>query len=839
MSSNPSGSNKASDGAENVSPSVVPQRKAVRYVLPLNTIVGGSYQITKPLGHGGMGEVYLARHTKLDIFRAIKILLPRIAAKDPVFATRFMREARLAIQIQHPNIINVMDADYDSNLNIYYIVMEYVDGGTVRNMIRKNGPYQEREALTIIRSVVTALEEAEKRNIVHRDIKPDNIMLTKNNEVKLADLGIAKSVSEHGDTNVTMPEVLIGTPAYVAPEQAKDPQHVDSRADIYSLGVTLYEMLTGEKPYKGKTTLEILEMLFNSPVPDIRQKLPTLSSATAQLVTKMMAKDRAARYKNWSAVSKKISLILDGKHAKGSGTITTTATVSADLKELLAGTSGQSRGGVILTGGEDEGSGLFRRNMKKILSYGIPTVIGFGICLLLMSGVLSWESYLICKEAIIMNLVPAKYKELCQKYNLMPDWDFVLASDAVKDVWIAQNKSSKEPESSSSGPAKLQIKEESGPVPPPPPVSSGGYGTIRFKLEAPDAVKEFLQRKKARLTILEKNKKFAKKIVNTGETLGIPSGKHILLMSLDGCKPYGEYELILKPDEEKTVVLPVFPRDAFLRINCPQNFKVWNGSEYVRKKEIQIPSLQKFELIITADGFQSYHQDFTLDPEEKRSISVELRPMVKRPINSEKMRLAELELERKKYASARRLLEEEGENGNPKALYLLGVLVEEGKGSMLSMFASASQARPYYQRSADLGYPDAIYRMGKYFEADGKYDEAWRNYCRGAEQEHVGCLRKIGMFYQRGLGKVKKDYNRAVSYYKQAASRDDAESFYRIGLLLEEMALDEPRKIVKNNYLQEALVWLGRAENVKYTPKTSEVALDILITQIQDKLNSL
>ena len=287
----------STDSNRNLSPSTsidstLQAKKRVRYVLPKGCIIGGSYCIEKPLGHGGMGEVYLARHMKLDIYRAIKILLPKIAVKNPMFATRFMREAKLAIQLQHPNIINVMDAEYDERLSIYYIVMEFVDGGTVRNLIRKNGPIPEQEVLKIVLRVGEALAVGEERKIVHRDIKPDNIMLTKDNVVKLADLGIAKSTADSNDMDVTSPEILIGTPAYVSPEQAKDAQHVDSRADIYSLGVSMYEMLTGEKPYKGKTTVEILQQLFEASVPEVRQKNKNVSRKVSDLVYRMMAKEK-------------------------------------------------------------------------------------------------------------------------------------------------------------------------------------------------------------------------------------------------------------------------------------------------------------------------------------------------------------------------------------------------------------------------------------------------------------------------------------------------------------------------------------------------------------------
>lgn len=190
-------------------------------VLPEKCIIGGSYRVEKLLGRGGMGEVYLAYHMKLDIYRAIKILLPRIVVKNPLFAKRFMQEAKLAIRLQHPNIINVVDAEYDEKLQVYYIVMEYVDGGTVRSLIRRQGVLSDTEVLKIVRKVGKALAAGEEKQIVHRDIKPDNIMITAKGEVKLADLGIAKDSAAPSETSLSS-ETLIGTPAYVSPEQAQN-----------------------------------------------------------------------------------------------------------------------------------------------------------------------------------------------------------------------------------------------------------------------------------------------------------------------------------------------------------------------------------------------------------------------------------------------------------------------------------------------------------------------------------------------------------------------------------------------------------------------------------------
>ena len=406
-----------SDSNKNLSPatsidSSLQAKKRVRYVLPKGCVIGGSYCIEKPLGHGGMGEVYLARHMKLDIYRAIKILLPKIAVKNPMFATRFMREAKLAIQLQHPNIINVMDADYDERLSIYYIVMEYVDGGTVRNLIRKNGPINEQEVLKIVLRVGEALAVGEERKIVHRDIKPDNIMLTKDNIVKLADLGIAKSAADSNDVDVTSPEILIGTPAYVSPEQARDAQHVDSRADIYSLGVSMYEMLTGEKPYKGKTTVEILQQLFEASVPEVRQKNQSVSRKVSDLVYRMMAKEKEKRPRNWRTFCKEVSKLLGEDEVVSSNETATTSI--ENIKDLLP-----KNKGIVL--GSDENKPLVdKKKVKKAAKYSVFVLLGFAVCFLLISGVLSPNNLAAMRDSIALNLIGKEYREQCKKYQIPP-----------------------------------------------------------------------------------------------------------------------------------------------------------------------------------------------------------------------------------------------------------------------------------------------------------------------------------------------------------------------------------------------------------------------------------
>ena len=256
----------------------------------------GKYVIIKRLGKGGMGEVYLAKHKTLGICRALKLLSKESGDNDTRFLERFIREAKLASEIRHPNVVGVMDVETDSDCGFPYIVMEYVDGGSLRNSLTASVRLSEEQSVVIVEAIASALQAAEEHNIVHRDIKPDNIMFTRRGEVKLADLGIAKVDGK--DTDLTKTNMMIGTPAYLPPEQAQNAKGVDARADIYSLGATFYEMLTGQQPYPGENSIEVLHKLFLTPVPDPRKLNPAVSAASAAIVMKMMAKDPKDRFQN-------------------------------------------------------------------------------------------------------------------------------------------------------------------------------------------------------------------------------------------------------------------------------------------------------------------------------------------------------------------------------------------------------------------------------------------------------------------------------------------------------------------------------------------------------------
>jgi len=202
-------------------------------------------EIIELLGQGGMGAVYKARQKQLDRIVALKILPPEVG-KDPAFAERFTREARSLAKLNHPHIVTVYE--FGQSDDLYYFIMEFVDGTDLRHVIRK-GDLAAAEALTIVPQVCEALQYAHEEGVVHRDIKPENILLDKRGQVKIGDFGLAKLLDRPATAyTLTQPHQRMGTPLYMAPEQIEGAHQVDHRADIYSLGVVFYEMLTGQLP---------------------------------------------------------------------------------------------------------------------------------------------------------------------------------------------------------------------------------------------------------------------------------------------------------------------------------------------------------------------------------------------------------------------------------------------------------------------------------------------------------------------------------------------------------------------------------------------------------------
>jgi serine/threonine protein kinase len=271
----------------------------------------GRCRTIRELGRGGVGTVFLATHQTLQIEVALKILSPALSMDNPALAERFIREAQLAARIRHPNVIAVMDAAHDEATGLYYIVMEFVGGGSLAWHLR-NGPLPEKKALAIVTGIAQALTIAEENRIVHRDIKPENIMLDLRGTPKLADLGLAKHALD-SRVSLTIGGSYMGTPAYMSPEQARDAKVADTRDDIYSLGASFYECLTGQPPFQGETPYNIMSEVLTKPSPKPRDVRPDLSRSVDLICRKMMAKNRDLRYPDAHA------LLADLQHAQTYG----------------------------------------------------------------------------------------------------------------------------------------------------------------------------------------------------------------------------------------------------------------------------------------------------------------------------------------------------------------------------------------------------------------------------------------------------------------------------------------------------------------------------------------
>ena len=278
----------------------------VRKVEPGDVI--GRCRTIRELGRGGVGTVYLAEHQTLQIEVAIKVLSPALSLDNPALAERFIREAQLAARIRHPNVVAVMDAGHDESTGLYYIIMEFVGGGSLAWHLR-NGPLPEKKALAIVTGIAHALVIAGENRIVHRDIKPENIMLDLRGTPKLADLGLAKH-SLDSNVSLTLGGSFMGTPAYMSPDQARDAKIADTRDDIYSLGASFYECLTGEPPFQGETPYNIMSELLTKPSPHPLALRPDLSQSADLICRKMMAKTRDLRYQDAHA------LLQDLQHAQ-------------------------------------------------------------------------------------------------------------------------------------------------------------------------------------------------------------------------------------------------------------------------------------------------------------------------------------------------------------------------------------------------------------------------------------------------------------------------------------------------------------------------------------------
>jgi eukaryotic-like serine/threonine-protein kinase len=283
----------------------------------------GEFRLKRKLGAGGMGDVYLAEQESLDRKVAVKTLKKKFA-NDPNFVERFYREAKAMAKLDHPNVVRCYAVGEDRGF--HYVAIEYIDGKSMQDWMNELKKLSVGDATFIILACLDALSHAHESNLIHRDIKPDNILVTSKGIVKVADLGLAKATDE--DNSMTQSGTGLGTPLYMPPEQARNAKHVDHRTDIYALGGTFYNFLTGKFPFTGDSALELIMAKESGKFEPVRKLNPEVPEKLDLLIEKMMAKNPDHRFNNCAEImalledmdleSPSLSFIDSGEVASGS-----------------------------------------------------------------------------------------------------------------------------------------------------------------------------------------------------------------------------------------------------------------------------------------------------------------------------------------------------------------------------------------------------------------------------------------------------------------------------------------------------------------------------------------
>ncbi len=296
------------------------------------------YEILGRIGQGAMGSVYKARQVSMDRIVAVKVLSGRYS-KDRSFVERFLREARAVAKLNHENVISGIDV---GELNgLHYFVMEFVDGAPVSTLMRKEGSLPEKRCLEIGQHVTRALAHAHKHGIVHRDVKPENIMITTGGVAKLCDLGLAKQAK--GDSGATMDGQSVGTPNYISPEQARGEENIDIRSDIYSLGCSLYHMATGTTPFDGPNPMVVMTKHVTEWADPVKKRNPALSDGFSALITRMMQKRREDRPQDPDALLADLETLLRGGPLPAAATPTRVPPPGTARAEIRRSASSASR----------------------------------------------------------------------------------------------------------------------------------------------------------------------------------------------------------------------------------------------------------------------------------------------------------------------------------------------------------------------------------------------------------------------------------------------------------------------------------------------------------------
>ncbi len=289
-------------------------RCQTRLTIPAAELQAGTelagYRIEANLGGGAMGTVFLANQVAMDRQVALKVLSPDLTSDDE-YIERFLKEVRLLGNLSHKNIVTAFEAGMDGGH--HYLAMSYVEGEDLESILEEDGALPEKDALRIVDKIAGALKYAwDEMEILHRDVKPANIMIDSKNEPRLMDLGISKQAND--DQSLTLTGVAVGTPNYMSPEQAQGKRAIDCRSDIYALGATLYHLVTGDVPFEGESTMQVLTQVVTAEHRPVREVNPDISADCQILIDRMMEKDPDDRYQSWQELRQDIRKIRTGKH---------------------------------------------------------------------------------------------------------------------------------------------------------------------------------------------------------------------------------------------------------------------------------------------------------------------------------------------------------------------------------------------------------------------------------------------------------------------------------------------------------------------------------------------
>jgi eukaryotic-like serine/threonine-protein kinase len=292
------------------------------------------YELDRRLGLGGMATVQLAFDTRLERYVAVKLLAEHLA-EDASFVSRFEREAKSAARLHHPNIVQVFDFGLDEDTSRNFIVMEFVDGESCAEILRDRGPLGPREAVAILAQACRGLDYAHRNGVVHRDVKPGNLLRSRDNAVKLADFGIAKAAEQ---SDITKVGSVLGTAAYLSPEQARGEQ-AGPASDLYALGVVSYQLLANRLPYDAASLTDLARLQEAGPPPRLSELNPDVSPALAEAIMVALHRDPEHRYADAADMEKALTDALAGR---GPATETTWVSDDTEATRMLAGTQATS-----------------------------------------------------------------------------------------------------------------------------------------------------------------------------------------------------------------------------------------------------------------------------------------------------------------------------------------------------------------------------------------------------------------------------------------------------------------------------------------------------------------